>query len=117
MDYLSRLVVARVARLTIGTVCGVDFDENDSEHAKRKEQCRTRPSGVLTVPGKFVPLVLRGTSLAEDYVVFRSMCREHRAPQPDGKATASVMVYRGDKENPEWVDEEPGLYSSHCIAR
>lgn len=109
MHYLSHLVVARVARLTIGTVCGVDFDENDPEHVKRKERCRIRPSGILTVPGKFVPLVLRGTSFAEDEVVSRSMCKEHKASHPDGEATANVVVYRGDKERPEWVDEESGL--------
>lgn len=107
--YLGHLVTARVARLTIGTVCGVDFDEANEEHVKRKDQAKHRPSGVLTVPGKFVPLVLRGTSLAEDHMVFRTMCREHKAPQPDGKATASVIVYRGDKAIPEWIDEEPSV--------
>lgn len=108
MHYLSHLVAARVARLTIGTVCGTDFDEADPEHVKRKDQCKHRPSGVLTVPGKFIPLVLKGTRLGEDDVSSRFMCREHQGSKPESEAAAYIVVYRGTKANPEWIDEEPG---------
>lgn len=95
MHYLSHLVAARVARLTIGTVCGTDFDEADPEHVKRKDQCKRRPSGVLTVPGKFIPLVLKGTRLGEDDVSSRSVCREHQGSKPESEAAAYIVVYRG----------------------
>ena len=51
--FLTKVVRARIARLTYGVTMNVHWDGNNSQHTKRRQSLFYLPSGSPVLPGGF----------------------------------------------------------------
>ena len=85
--FIEHFVSVRVARLTYGTSCTVDYDPADPEHRIRQESMFVRASGVAALYDGFSSLVLK---------VFNS----HENGIQDSAALSRVLAFEKARRSP-----------------
>ncbi|EPT00712.1 hypothetical protein FOMPIDRAFT_1060246 [Fomitopsis schrenkii] len=115
--YLDHRVRARVARHTYGSDCTVNYNASKESHRKRKLSADIDLGGSLVLPSSFAVLTRKGTSVTET-AEFQCAFGWKTASVIDKPVIyTDIIAYRGDKVNPEWMDEEPEMYTTLCTVR
>ncbi|KAF9817090.1 hypothetical protein IEO21_03672 [Rhodonia placenta] len=112
--YLDNWVSVRVARVTYGVKCSIQYTPSAPDHAQRSSTISQRPSGKQLIPGHFSVLLAKGTRTREDEQVARAYRRE--APEANllDAIAADITCYQGKLKEPCWTDVEPDMYSTLC---
>jgi hypothetical protein len=126
---IDHYITARVARNNFGTKSLVLFDENDVEHQLRSGTMFTDDSGSQVIPHFCVILAKVGFSPTishlleadiDDSCLSQGTCVSETTPFRQSfeciaskksefrTVTKPILVYKGDKLNPQWLDIEPG---------
>jgi hypothetical protein len=130
--YIDHLVSSRVARATYGIEIYTQYDPQDLEHQARKDTKFIDAAGHQSIPNQFssilmkvirynalihsvhADLFLQGTQVSE--------LREFRKPfqftqkSRHSTNTVNIMCYKGDLQDPKWLDIE-GCTASRCWTR
>ncbi|EKM53451.1 uncharacterized protein PHACADRAFT_148058 [Phanerochaete carnosa HHB-10118-sp] len=113
--FLEHFVSVRVARLTYGTTCVIEYNPQDSDHIKRRGKAYMRPSGRMVIPNAFNLILAKGTSLREqDEVCSQCFYKEASSITALNKISTTIVCYRGSVKNPKWTDAEPERFSTLC---
>ncbi|PSR75177.1 hypothetical protein PHLCEN_2v9267 [Hermanssonia centrifuga] len=115
--YIQHFVSIRVARLTYGAACRVDFDVTDEEHRTRAENTFYLRSGRLMVPDAFGVIIEKGSRMRENEEAEYALQQEAAQKSTLNSLTSSVMCYRGKTKGPKWRDMEPDLFAVLCTIR
>ncbi|SJL14054.1 uncharacterized protein ARMOST_17507 [Armillaria ostoyae] len=96
--YLDHVVAARASKYDYGVPVYTEYNPLDAEHGSRTDATFFDAAGVLSIGGLFSCMLPKH---AMHLVELQSI-------------TAEIECYRGTKEQPLWVDEEPEEYSVFC---
>jgi len=107
-------VSSRVARVTYGSPCAIDFDRSDSEHLARQNTIYVTPAGISAIPGAYEVILPKGTKVAATEEFRRPFIRETSGKHQLASISAEIIAYRGDLAEPTWMDEEPHMFSKTC---
>ncbi|KAF8141960.1 hypothetical protein EV363DRAFT_1468651 [Boletus edulis] len=118
LSYLvDNLVKSRVARATYGTDFAALVDVDNPEHVSRKETWRMNAIGLLVVPNAFRGIIRKGAQ-ANEQKEFRCPFSYHGTVKSElGINQLSILCYRGNSSDPQWVDRDEGSYSTLCHVR
>ncbi|TBU36898.1 hypothetical protein BD309DRAFT_1084974 [Dichomitus squalens] len=112
--YLEQFASARITNMTYGTNVAVDYDLNDPEHYRRRDDSFVRPSGRVMLRHGFSTMLKKGTSMRDNEEISHPYNIEARNLRNLDSIIVDVLCYRGRSAQPKWVDVEPGksdLYS------
>ena len=123
--YVDHFVTGRISKFTYGAACNAPYNFFSSEHRKREHLSFLNPAGDRRIPDCFETMLprvrrsptlmilletliaLQGTKVLEDREVRYNFCYvTEGAPQQEG--FQSVLKYTGTRNNPQWMDVEPG---------
>ena len=127
--FLTKVVRARIARVTYGVTQNVHYKSDNPEHTKRKHKMYHNPSGDPMLPGGYRVFIakveyilwsddatkltgVQGTRLEEDTVIRHSYYRESKNRSELDSFISTFKAYRGAQKSPSWIDEDP---STSCI--
>ncbi|KAI6043467.1 hypothetical protein EDC04DRAFT_3057215 [Pisolithus marmoratus] len=112
--YLDHRVSARVAQVTYGTRCTVEFNRNDEEHLRRAASAFPHPSGCTVIPNAFSTILRKGALVSETKEFRKFFIVECPERNICDTIAMEILCYRGNSPNPRWADSEPGMFSSLC---
>ncbi|KAI0704710.1 hypothetical protein C8Q76DRAFT_820418 [Earliella scabrosa] len=112
--HLDHIVSARVMRMTYGTRCSVEYDDEDPEHRSRRHVRYTRPSGSVVVPGSFYSILEKGARVRENEEVSKALDMESTKSRTLNSISTEVLCYTGRDPDPRWTDMEPELFTALC---
>ncbi|KAJ8585555.1 hypothetical protein M405DRAFT_745130 [Rhizopogon salebrosus TDB-379] len=110
--YIDHLVSSRVARATYGIKVYTQYDPQDLEHQARKHTKFIDVAGHQSIPNQFSSILMKGTQVSE--------LREFRKPfqftqkSRHSTNTVNIMCYKGDLQDPKWLDIEGSSFSTLC---
>ncbi|PBK90604.1 hypothetical protein ARMGADRAFT_1014645 [Armillaria gallica] len=112
--YLDHVVAARVSKYDYGIPVYTEYNPLDAEHSSRTDATFFDADGVLSIGGQFFCMLPKCTQVSEE-TEFRCSFLQHAMHLVELQSiTAEIVCYRGTKEQPVWVDEEPEEYSVFC---
>ncbi|EIN07326.1 hypothetical protein PUNSTDRAFT_136011 [Punctularia strigosozonata HHB-11173 SS5] len=113
--HLDHLVISRVARFTYGTYVLRDYDSRDSGHAKRSSLIVTHPiTGHQVLTNGFCPILDKGTSVTEIKEFSTDLICNWGVNDDMSHEKLTIAVYRGNRSNIRWLDEDEAQFSSLC---
>ncbi|KAG1830170.1 hypothetical protein EV424DRAFT_1581208 [Suillus variegatus] len=114
--YIDHLVSSRVARVTYGVECGMEYNFQDPEHLARQHKAFIDVDGKTYIPEQFESILLKGTQVSEQ--------REFRKPffqfatrksLAECKSySTDIMCYKGALLEPRWLDTERSSFATLC---
>ncbi|KAF9526171.1 hypothetical protein CPB83DRAFT_896323 [Crepidotus variabilis] len=104
--YLDHYVRTRVATVTYGVAGNVAYDPSDFEHQKRASTRFEYIDGCLRIPGRFSPILLKGTQVKEEEVFSGSFGRCAFTPADLRVVNPKIICYRGQNMSPVWCDTD-----------
>ncbi|KAF9523665.1 hypothetical protein CPB83DRAFT_657624 [Crepidotus variabilis] len=112
--HLDHYVRTRVAKVTYGCRIHLPYDPKDPEHIKRSKHRFTDPDGSLRINGCFRTVLKKDTQVTEEQDFKYSLYRHAHDAKNEALNRAKVRVacYRGDLENPEWVDQDANNFTT-----
>ncbi|EIW80673.1 hypothetical protein CONPUDRAFT_82796 [Coniophora puteana RWD-64-598 SS2] len=112
--YLDHSVSARMARMTYGTRCAIEYRKDDPEHVARAGTVIPRPSGRTVLPNVFSTVLKKATQVSEDSEFRKEFITESASKSTFDMISTDIVCYRGDNPSPRWIDTEPEKYSNLC---
>lgn len=112
--YLDHSVSARMARITYGTRCAIEYRKDDPDHVARAGTVIPRPSGRTVLPNVFSPVLKKGEQVSEDKAFRKEFITESASKSTFDMISTDIVCYRGDNPSPRWIDSEPEKYSNLC---
>ena len=112
--YLDHSVSARMARMTYGTRCAIEYKKDDPEHIARAGTVIPRPSGRTVIPNVFSPILKKGEQVTEDKEFRKEFITESASKSTFDMISTDIVCYRGDSPSPRWIDSEPEKYTNLC---
>ncbi|THG96744.1 hypothetical protein EW026_g5140 [Hermanssonia centrifuga] len=107
--YLQHFVSVRVARLTYGAACCVDFDGADNDHSLRAGNIFYLPSGRLMVPDAFRVIIEKGTRMQENEEVEYSFQQETSQKSVLNSLTAPWSVIGAESRDQSGPTSKRGI--------
>ncbi len=92
--YLQRFVSVRMARLTYGSSCCIDFDEADAEHHIRRGNIYYRASGEAVLPDAYTVMITK--------VCYTIKCIEDMVTDRGERALQCEKTRRWNEAFPQW---------------
>lgn len=112
--YIDHFVIARIAPVTYGVECCIQYDPSSAEHTKRATLVGPRPSGKIVLPHLFSPILRKGTRVTEDKEFREEFHQEAMDPGSFKAISTEILCYRGYMNNPKWLDSEPNMFTRLC---
>ncbi|KAG6332939.1 hypothetical protein ID866_6155 [Astraeus odoratus] len=107
--YIDHLVIARVAKVTYGAPCKIDYQPHLAGHVTR------RSTGYRDIDGNWVLPNSFGTRVSEE-----QQFRQILFINSETRVTSifqRISAYRGSLLDPQWTDEEPDSFKELCTIR
>ncbi|EIN07327.1 hypothetical protein PUNSTDRAFT_136012 [Punctularia strigosozonata HHB-11173 SS5] len=113
--HLDHLVASRVARFTYGTYVFRDYNFENPEHAKRSGSVVThRLTGTKILKKGFRAILDKGTSVTETKEFSTALTCNWGVNDDMSDEKVTIVVYRGNRSNILWLDEDEARFSSLC---
>lgn len=115
--YIGHYVTARVSKFAYGTASAMTFLPWLPEHARRQKDVLLSIAGHLLIPGHFDTILRKDTRISETQEFKESFVRH--VPEKLGLESLKIPIlcYRGKNKNPEWLDDDPSMYSTLCYIK
>ncbi|KAJ8595459.1 hypothetical protein M405DRAFT_759150 [Rhizopogon salebrosus TDB-379] len=110
--YIDHLVSSRVARATYGIGVSTRYNTRDPEHQTPQHAKFIDPAGHQRIANQFSGILIKGTQVSE-LREFREPFRFIQKSRHDTN-TVNIMCYKGDLQEPKWLDVEPSSFSTLC---
>ncbi|EIW80683.1 hypothetical protein CONPUDRAFT_154696 [Coniophora puteana RWD-64-598 SS2] len=111
---LDHLVSSRAARATYGVEVVVTYDPSKPDHRERQDRSYVDFTGATCLSGAFTAILLKGTRVSETQEFKRTYRLTTAILQRLKSSEVAITVYRGDKENPQWINEDKLAFSPLC---
>lgn len=113
--YVGHHVTARVSKFAYGVKSAKPFSSCIPEHMQRqKVVSRSTVTGHPVIDGYFSIILPKDTRVSETQEFKATYFR--RVPDKTRLESLNIPIlcYRGNNKNPEWLDEDPSMYSTLC---
>lgn len=113
---LDHQVSARMARFTYGAPGSEQYYQSNPDHARRQAKSYIDVhDGERLIGGCFFPIIRTG-SLVTETQEFRYTFYTTFANLAEATSISSeIWVYRGCRQNPQWIDNDPESYGVLCV--
>ncbi|KAN0081574.1 hypothetical protein V8E55_009198 [Tylopilus felleus] len=101
-SYIDPLVTSRTSRFTYGT------------KYRREHTQLTSLSGATMLPNAFASILQKGVEVSERQEFRHSFSKEGSSRSQLANVKVSILAYRGNDLNPEWMDEKPAHFTPMC---
>ncbi|KAF5373782.1 hypothetical protein D9758_000895 [Tetrapyrgos nigripes] len=112
--YLDHVVAARISKKVIGADCIRDYIPDDPEHQKRASEIQLSCTGKQELHYGFDIILHKGERVVESQEFRRPYYLERKTLAELHSVSADIMVYNGDIQNPQWLDEDPDNFIMQC---
>ncbi|PBK82153.1 hypothetical protein ARMGADRAFT_1019748 [Armillaria gallica] len=112
--YLDRAVTSRVSKFDYGVEISRVFVPGDPEYEKRKDKAYIIASGAFVVGDQFSIVIPKNTHVYDDTEFRQVYNKSNEHLSKLSTISTDILYYRGSKENPCWMDNEPNLYPVLC---
>ncbi|KAI0725426.1 hypothetical protein C8Q72DRAFT_954800 [Fomitopsis betulina] len=112
--YLDHRVRARTIRHTYGVPAACEYISSDPEHCKRKHLAYTQLDGSVALSSSWIILARKGTTVTETIEFKQDYVTRQTSRQ---SIKAYILSYEGTKSEPEWIDEQPEMFSPLCMIK
>ncbi|KAG9312272.1 hypothetical protein JVU11DRAFT_7575 [Chiua virens] len=113
-SYIDPLVTSRASKFTYGVECCTEYTPSRADHLKREATRFTQPSGAIMMPKAFQSILTKGVQVSEEQEFRSSFFRELTSRTRMKTLEVSILAYRGDHLDPQWVDIEPARFTKMC---
>jgi len=112
--HLNHLVSVRVSKHTYGIECRIAYNSNDPEHHARRRSAVRDAAGDLMLTGVFSPILRKNTRVSETQE-FRQRYTKLKSDRSSLSFVKIPIIYfRGQSQEPRWMDVEPAQYHLLC---
>jgi len=113
-SYIAPLVTSRTSKCTYGVECIRRYDQSLFDHRQRKQKQFTVPSGAAALPNAFASILQRGVQVSEQQEFRHPFIMECASRSELNSLEDTILAYRGDLLDPQWMDEEPARFTNMC---
>jgi len=114
LSYIDPLVTSRTSRHTYGIQCNTSYNSSLAEHREREQTQFTLESGQKALPNAFQAILKKGVHVSEQQEFRQPFFKEGNARAKLTRVQESILAYRGDLADPQWVDKEPEHFTAMC---
>ncbi|EDR07861.1 uncharacterized protein LACBIDRAFT_298114 [Laccaria bicolor S238N-H82] len=115
--YLDHFVSARVSKFSYGITCATVFDPSDIEHIRRSSSMYFALSGIPRISGAFSCILPKNVKVSETKEFRESYLRMAFDKHTLKSVSVEILCFRGQRENPRWMDVDPEMYSTLCAVQ
>ncbi|KZT05474.1 uncharacterized protein LAESUDRAFT_813573 [Laetiporus sulphureus 93-53] len=113
--HLDDVVAARVAKFHYGSSCAVPWIPFLPDHMMRRAKVGVNAAGIPLVPGGFCIILPKGALVSKDEEFGETFSRTWDQSSED--ISCEVIRYKGAREDPCWIDDEPKMFQTLCTIR
>jgi len=113
-SYIAPLVFSRTSKYTYGVECVRVYDRSLPDHREREHTQFTALSGGTVLPNAFLSILKRGVQVSEKQEFRQSLFMECALRSSLKSLDATILAYRGDLLDPQWMDKEPARFTKLC---
>ncbi|KAF8802605.1 hypothetical protein BYT27DRAFT_7260908 [Phlegmacium glaucopus] len=115
--YIGHCVTARVSKFTYGVKSASQFFPWIPDHIRRQKDVTLSIAGHLVIDGCFSIILRKDTRVSETQEFKQTFSRRVPEKLRLDKLDVPILCYRGKNKNPEWLDEDPSMYSTLCYIK
>ncbi|KAF9025800.1 hypothetical protein BDZ89DRAFT_1016644 [Hymenopellis radicata] len=113
--YLDHVVAARISRYNYGVDMYNVYNDQKTEHVRRKHKTFVDESGVLCLGDQYEVILPKNTKVYEDKEFRASFWHHRKSLDRLSDVTLDILYYTGTRKNPRWRDEESDdVYPALC---
>ncbi|KAF8557817.1 hypothetical protein OG21DRAFT_1595682 [Imleria badia] len=113
-SYVEPLVTSRTSRYMYGIKCVTRYIPSRADHRERQHTQYTLPSGTVVLPNAFQSILKKGVQVSEQQEFRHSFSRARKSRSKLTNVKESILAYRGDVPDPDWMDKEPACFTPLC---